>query len=162
MTGRVLVLDFDGTLAQLEIPWDELRDASGVERIVELWSRGDDAWAPVTDAELRAAAVAEPVLPTIRLAEGSAQVAILTNNSERAVQVFLGRFPALAERVVVVVGREGLAGPKTDFDVFSRGLTRCLEELGDAAVTYVGDMEYELDFARRLGVEAIDVQEVGA
>ena len=61
----------------------------------------------------------------------------------------------------VVVGRRALGGPKTDFEVFSTGYAALRPGrrggTGAAEVTYVGDMRYELDYARRLGASAFDV-----
>jgi phosphoglycolate phosphatase-like HAD superfamily hydrolase len=89
---------------------------------------------------------------------------VLTNNSEDAVAHFLTKFTSLESRVAVIVGRETLAGPKHDYDVFQRGFTRCVTATaavrGDEDVVYVGDADWELDFARRLGAQAIDVRKL--
>ena len=49
--------------------------------------------------------------------------------------------------------------------MFARGFERCVEatavERGSGDVVYVGDMQYELDFAGRLGAIAIDVAAFG-
>jgi phosphoglycolate phosphatase-like HAD superfamily hydrolase len=162
MLGRAPVVDFDGTVARLEVAWGQLRQTAGVRRIDELWSRDEpDVWDGVTRAEAEAAAAAAPVEAVVRHLETAHAVAVLTSNAERSVAAFLERFPDLGRRVVTVVGRETLAGPKSDFEVFERGYRRCVEATaearGDGAVIYVGDMDYELDFARRLGATAISV-----
>jgi phosphoglycolate phosphatase-like HAD superfamily hydrolase len=162
MLGPAPVVDFDGTVARLEVAWAALREAAGVRRIDELWARGaPDAWADVTRAEEAAATVAAPVTAIITHLEAARAVAVLTSNAEASVAAFLARFPAVGRRVVAVVGRETLGGPKTDFDVYARGYQRCVDATasarGDGPVVYVGDMEYELEFARRLGATAIAV-----
>lgn len=167
MLGPAPVVDFDGTIARLEVAWAELRTVAGVQRIDELWARDTpNAWADVTTAEAAAASCAPPVASILSQLEAARAVAILTSNAESSVAVFLDRFPALSRRVVTVVGRETLAGPKTDFDVFTRGYETCVEATasarGDGPVVYVGDMEYELDFARRLGARAIAVSTLGS
>lgn len=90
--------------------------------------------------------------------------AVLTNNAETAVSRFLER-QSLLDRVVAIVGRETLAGPKRDFRVFEEGLHRCTQATCDArngeSVVYVGDMDYELDYARRLGASAFHVSLFG-
>ena len=62
------------------------------------------------------------------------------------------------------MGRRALGGPKTDFEVFSSGYAACRDAIGDqqSEITYVGDMRYELDYARRLGARAFDVKELEA
>ena len=162
MLGPAPVVDFDGSIARLEVAWAALREAAGVRRIDELWTIGaPDAWADVTSAEEAAASVAAPLSAIVTHLEAANAVAVLTSNAEASVAAFLARFPGIGRRIVTVVGRETLAGPKTDFDVFARGYQRCVDATasarGDGPVVYVGDMDYELEFARRLGATAIAV-----
>jgi phosphoglycolate phosphatase-like HAD superfamily hydrolase len=162
MLGPAPVVDFDGTLARLQVAWAALRAAAGVRRIDDLWAHDDpERWSAVTRAEEEAAAAAAPVDAVLRHLGDTDAVAVLTSNAETSVLAFLDRYPDLRRRVAIVVGRETLAGPKTDFDTFERGFRRCVDATatarGDGPVVYVGDMEYELDFARRLGATAIDV-----
>ena len=161
MTGRAPILDFDGTLAWLDVDWDGLRRRLGVTRIGDIWKADDPerGWAEVSAAETDAAATAQPVRPVLALIEDAANFAILSSNSVAAIGGFLERFPDLRARVAVVVGRETLEGPKSDFHVFERGYRRCLDALDNAeGVTYVGDQAYELDFAARLGAEVVDAK----
>lgn len=159
--GPAPIIDFDGTLARLDVPWDDLRTEAGVTHIRDLWNRVPEAWTPVSRAEERSARVAD-VVPAMQKALGhTSSFAILSNNSEAAVWQFLERFTDLVSRVRLVVGRETLAGPKNDFDVFARGFTACVEATagarGRSPVVYVGDLSYELAFARRLGGRPIHV-----
>lgn len=161
IAGRVPILDFDGTLARLDVDWDSLRRRLGVSRIADLWEAGRSApgWADVTAAELDAAATADPVLPVLALIEDAPHFAVLSSNSVDAIDVFLERFPTLVARAAVVVGRETLDGPKADFHVFERGYMRCVEALErPAGVAYIGDQAYELEFAARLGADVIDAR----
>jgi len=164
--GVAPIVDFDGTLADLQVPWDQLRSQLAVDRIQDLWSTPSDIeWTLVTEAEVRAAHAA-PSLPLVtRCTNQTHAMAILTNNSERAVEQFLARFPDLRARVLLIVGRETLGGPKDEFDVFEAGFQRCAAataEMRDGAGTvYVGDQAYELRFAARLGAHALHVSEVG-
>jgi phosphoglycolate phosphatase-like HAD superfamily hydrolase len=165
MLGPAPIVDFDGTLARLDVSWDELRRAYGVTRIADIWNAHDGVgWDRVRVAEERAATNAAPHPAVLRELERSTAFAILTNNAESAVELFLHRFPALAERALVIIGRESLAGPKTSLDVFERGFERCARGTaaarGGGPVVYVGDLQYELDFARRLGAQAYHVDEV--
>jgi phosphoglycolate phosphatase-like HAD superfamily hydrolase len=163
IAGRAPILDFDGTLARLEVPWSELRSRLGVNRIQDLWLSADDVrWAEVTEAEVDAAKVAEPMAELAGRLDDVDGFAILTSNSSDAVETFLERFPDLGARAVLVVGREILGGPKTSFEVFARGYAMCVEALGrPQPPTYIGDQPYELEFAKRLGATAINVATLG-
>ncbi|MCZ7528824.1 MAG: hypothetical protein M5U14_22075 [Acidimicrobiia bacterium] len=167
MLGRAPIVDFDGTLAALDVDWAGLRRTLGVARILDLWSEpGGGRWAVVDDAELRAATSAHPVSPVIGHLGAADAFAVLTNNCERSVWRFLERFDELAGRARAVVGRETLQGPKTDFTVFARGFATCVEatapERGPEDVVYVGDQDYELEFASRLGARSLHVLQLGA
>jgi FMN phosphatase YigB (HAD superfamily) len=161
--GHGLILDFDGTLARLEVDWEGLRLKLGVRSIDDLWAGSRDRdWAVVTGAEVAAARHAVPVAAVSKLLGATERFAILTSNSSSAVAAYLERFPELKSRVAAVAGREELGGPKTEFEVFDRGFRTCLAALGKDSATYVGDRAYELEFARRLGAEAVDVASLGA
>ena len=163
--GDVVVSDFDGTLAKLVIAWQTLRESLGIQRIDDLWHETDlRRWDAVTNAEIEAAAGAEPVASVIEALGSVPVIAVLTSNDEAAVEAFLERWPDLRARVRAIVGRRTLGGPKTDFAVFSSGYAACLDAIGDERreVSYIGDMRYELDYARRLGARAFDVKELEA
>ena len=161
--GREPILDFDGTLARLDVDWDGLRRKLGVRRIDELWAGGrEQDWAEVTAAEVAAARRAIPVPAVAHYLEATDRFAILTGNSATAVAAFLERFPALRSRLVAVVGREALGGPKSQFEVFERGFRACQATLGSDLTTYVGDQPFELEFARLLGAEIVDVAAIDA
>jgi len=162
--GAAVVSDFDGTLAHLGIPWQSLRESLSVARIEELWKDPDmQRWDAVARAEIEAARTASPVPSVVRALGSVPSIAVLTSNDEGAVEVFLDRWPELASRVRVVVGRRALAGPKTDFEIFSSGYAKCLQAIAvpdPAGTVYVGDQEYELEFARRLGANTLGVHEL--
>ena len=165
--GPAPIIDFDGTLACLHVAWDDLRARLDVDRIAQLWqAENPDAWAMIRNAEIEAATKAIPFDPMRAGLELSSAFAVLTSNSEDAVNHFLRRFEALEARAAVVVGRETLAGPKSDYEVFRRGFTRCVAATavsrGDQDVVYVGDAEWELDFARRLGARPVDARDLNA
>lgn len=165
MLGPAPIVDFDGTLTRLPVTWDELRGRLRVERIGEIWTSLDaDQWAVVRDAEVDAARRASPLEPIAHYLEQSMAFAILSSNSENAISVFLERFAGLESRTALVIGRESLSGPKDDYAVFARGFARCVEATAvardDGVVVYVGDADWELEFARRLGAHAVDVRDV--
>jgi phosphoglycolate phosphatase-like HAD superfamily hydrolase len=168
--GPAPIVDFDGTIAALPVDWPALRQELRVRRIDDLWldatATGDPegAWSRVTQAESEAAALATPIEPVARALALATGFAVLTSNSGLAVMRFLEGHPHLRARLVTVVGREGLGGPKSDFHRFRDGFGRCRAATsslrGGGDVVYVGDREYELDFARRLGALSVDVADL--
>lgn len=164
MLGAAPIIDFDGTLARLQVPWAALRAQLGVNRLDDLWGADPSGWAPIAEAEVAAAEVAIPIAGMLAQLEQSRGFAVLTNNSEAAVRAFLGRHPWLAERCAAIAGRESLGGPKQDPRHFLRGFELCAAATasfrGDEGIVYVGDLPWELSFARNLGAIAIDVVEV--
>jgi phosphoglycolate phosphatase-like HAD superfamily hydrolase len=160
--GPAPIVDFDGTLARLDVPWEDVKAALGVDRIADLWNdRAPSEWSVVSQAEERAADVADVVAEMQGVLAHVVSFAILSSNGEAAVWRFLDRFDDLRSRVQLVVGRETLSGPKSEFEVFARGFTACVEATAAARdrseVIYVGDLSYELAFARRLGARSIHV-----
>jgi phosphoglycolate phosphatase-like HAD superfamily hydrolase len=162
--GAAVVSDFDGTLAHLDIAWDALRVELSVARIEDLWADpGMRRWETVTRAEVDAARTAAPVPFVMDALSQVPAIAVLTSNDETAVDTFLDRWPDLRSRVRTVVGRRSLAGPKTDFEIFSSGYARCCAAIAPndrPRIAYIGDRAYELDFARRLGAEPFAVTEL--
>ena len=157
----MLIADFDGTLTRLRVDWDSLRAALGVRSIGELWERHDPAaFDAVAEAERNGTRVAGDDPAAAEFVRRFAAFAVLTDNSEGSVAVFLERQADLAERCVAVVGRESLGGPKRDPLVFRAGVVRCVAELGSPPlgwVTYLGDGADELRQASELGMRAVDV-----
>ncbi len=164
--GRVLITDFDGTLVRLAVDWDDVRTRAGVRRIGEVWfSAGHEAFEIVAAAEREGALRGEDIAEAIEFAGGFDRFAVLSGNSRSAVEVFFDRNPLLRERCAAVVGRETLPGPKHEFEHFRRAVDVCLQSLGvgaAAGVSYLGDSAYELDFARSLGLAAVDVSSLTA
>jgi phosphoglycolate phosphatase-like HAD superfamily hydrolase len=164
--GRALIADFDGTLADLRVDWAALRRRLAVTSIQDLWARGPGAWDEVTAAECAAAMDASLVPGGAELALAAPAVSVLTNNSEMAVRAFLDRHPDLDRRVCAVIGRESLGGPKNDRARFTAGFARGLHAIHERVasttidVCYLGDQDYELEFARQLTGAVVDVREV--
>lgn len=163
IAGRALVADFDGTLLTLAVDWSGLRRSLGVQRIAELWSRGDRAFDPVDLAEVEGARTGTDRAAALAFVRKFSSFAVLTDNTEAAVRVFLERHPQLARRCLLVAGRETLAGSKQDVAVFERGARMCLEALRSpvAGCAYLGDQQIELSFARSLGFQVTDVAWLG-
>jgi hypothetical protein len=173
MLGRVPIVDFDGTLARLGVDWAGLRARLGLSSLDELWTAASGegsgdldgmAWRAVTEAEVAAARQAQPVEPMVAALVRCEGFAVLTGNSQAAVDAFLDQQPELRSLCLAVAGRETLRGSKRDPAAFSRGFRRCLEATeqvrGGDPLVYVGDLAWELAAARQLGALAIDVMEV--
>lgn len=157
----MLIADFDGTLTRLRVDWDALRASVGVRSIGDLWQLDDPAaFVTVAAAERDGAREADADPEAAAFVRGFAAFAILTDNSETAVAVFLERHPHMAQRCLAVAGRESLRGSKRDPVVFRAGIDRCVAALGAPAlreVTYLGDTADELRQAGELGLRAVDV-----
>lgn len=164
-TPRLIVTDFDGTVARLVIDWDAVREAAGVRRIGELWARGSaEGWHPVRDAEVRAAATAEPIIEVFELLTRSEAFAVITNNSSVCVEAFLDRFEVLRRRCTLVTGRELLGGPKEDEHRFAAAFAASRRALGadeSEPLVYLGDQDYELVAAARCGASPLRVTAAG-
>jgi phosphoglycolate phosphatase-like HAD superfamily hydrolase len=174
MLGRAPIVDFDGTLARLGVDWDGLRARLGLTSLDELWTAEEgaggggeldgQAWRAVTAAEVAAAREAQPVERMVSALARCQGFAVLTGNSQAAVNAFLDRRPELGSLCLAVAGRETLRGSKRDPAAFSRGFQLCAdatkEVRGGDPLVYVGDLAWELAAARQLGALAIDVTEV--
>lgn len=162
--GHALICDLDGTLTVLDVDWAGLRARYGVETLDALWNDGIGAWSVVRESEIAAAGRAAPRDDVVAELPASAEIAILTNNSEDAARAFLARQPALAAMTRAVVGRETLRAPKTDARTFRLGFDACRKALATPAggpVTYLGDQDYELAFAAELGATVVDARTLG-
>ena len=160
----MIITDFDGTVCRLEIDWSEVRRLAGVTRVGELWDRAEPAgWDVVTAAEVAAATVATPIPDVMELLAESLGYAVISNNSADAVAAFLRRYPLLAARCRLVMGREELHGPKEDEARFADAYARCLAALGVETddVEYLGDQDYELVLAARCGARVRRVSTSG-
>ena len=159
--GPAPVVDFDGTIARLRVDWAELRTRLGVHSIDDLWPGNAIAWELVAADETAAADRAEPIDAVVDALRRTTTFAVLTNNGAGAVKRFFARHPDLHTKLAVVIGREQLGGPKTDFSRFRSGFAACVAataaQRGPEAIVYAGDQDYELAFARHLGAHTVDV-----
>jgi hypothetical protein len=163
MLGLTPILDFDGTITELPVDWSSLRRQLGIHQIVDLWERDISSWTSVTEAEVAAAMISEPIRPIFDELSKIQRFAVVSSNSTICVRTFFDRFPAVGRRVGLIIGRDELGGPKTDFHRFARAVRQCAAALeyrgARGALTYVGNEAYELEFARRLGLRAVDAHQ---
>jgi FMN phosphatase YigB (HAD superfamily) len=158
--GTRPICDFDGTIAVLPVSWTDLRNQLGVRSIEDLWlTDGHSGWTVVTAAERRAALAARPVLPVIRALTAATRYAVLTNNDETAVAMALDGITELEEIERLIVGRATLSASKRDPAAFERDYDMCREflQIDAGAVVYVGDSDYEIQFARELGARPVAI-----
>ena len=154
--GGPIIIDLDGTLIDLNVDWGQLRKVLGVTSITELWRFSDQSiWSKVSDAELNAAKTSRLNDELIALIGSSSQVAVFSNNSNCAIEETLRRIGEITKNWLIV-GREFLGGAKEDFTIFSRGIEWTVQQwdVKPESASYVGDAVYEVDFARRLGLNS--------
>jgi phosphoglycolate phosphatase-like HAD superfamily hydrolase len=164
MFGAAPLLDLDGTLVHLDVDWPRLRGRLGVLSIAELWEGPADRWTLVTEAETSAALIGTPVLPVLKRLRRCLSFAVITSNSSAAALAFLDRYPDLARRCALVIGREQLGGPKDDRRRFKSAFDLCVSATatsrGVDPVVYVGNAGYELEFAAQLGARCCSVDDL--
>ena len=161
------IFDFDGTLTNLDVDWVALKRAISVTRISELWDfqspQRDDAFSIVSDFELMG--MKSKLNFDRSKFQTFSQFAIMTNNSERTVNHFFEilnlehKWPPLDP--TLVVGRETLRGPKEIEEVFQAGIRMIFDtfQVTNASdCCYIGDQNYELNYAAKFGLRAIHTQ----
>lgn len=161
-----LISDFDQTLINLSIDWKEFRRIHGLNRVVDIWKlpieNRESTLASLSHIEIAAAAKSDfhPVAMSI-LKENL--IGILTNNSESAVRVMLERAgdeDNFSNQEVKIYGRESLKGPKENFELFQEAINAiCVSKKVDSrdVVYYAGDSEYEILYARKMGLKPIHI-----
>jgi hypothetical protein len=166
LLGRHPICDFDGTIAELAVQWSALRLRLGVDSIEHLWTLDDSAraWDLVTEAEIAAAAGSQFVASTVAELAMCDAFAVLTNNHEAAVHLVLARIPTLSGTPYVVLGRRALGGSKRRHEVFDIGYRWCCSwlDIELEGSVYLGDSDYELEFAGRLGGRALHVDDLAS
>ena len=150
------VVDFDGTLVDLQVDWATLVKRLGNPTLTQQFEpRFRDR---LREAEMARLATAPVNRRLVAELSAGGPFAILTNNSSEVVAAFLERYPELKRRCVLIVGREQLTDSKVNPVAWWSGVSRCLERLGVAPGQrwrYVGDSAYELDHARKAGAAQI-------
>jgi len=166
------VYDLDGTLVELAVDWDQVREAVAVE----CRDRGQDPagltlWELLERAERAGdgAAVLSTIEPyerrgardsTILLAAAelprSVPVGVCSLNCEAAVRRALARY-GLADHVDAVVGRDTVDTRKPD----PKPLREACRRLGvaPADAVFVGDSDSDAETARRAGTEFAYVED---
>jgi len=163
----LFISDFDETILKLDIAWNEWRKKLKVKKISDLWDQpnSQELWQLLLEAEVQAADRGDFIPHTIDFLEKTQAFAVLTNNGEPAVERALSRIPQLKEKCLIIIGRETLGGPKQERKNFAAGFNKCLDVLPlskkDSRVYYLGDQDYELEFAQSLKAQPICVNKNG-
>jgi hypothetical protein len=153
--GNSLIFDFDGTLTQLSVNWQALRNALGLEKLSDYWSLSVDeqssASVEISRAELLG--LTNKPLIDLKILQNCRSWSVITNNCESTVLAFLER-ESIANKPSMILGRESLKGPKEDFKIFE-GAVRLISELSNTSEqVYFGDSEYEIEYCSVLGIQA--------
>jgi phosphoglycolate phosphatase len=159
----LIIFDFDGTLFHLDVDWNTLKTALGVqpengETLGEVIQRYNQEKHPdlavVTAAEVDAvkdSRLASEIAQTlVKLQQNGKQLAIFTRNSRLAVEAVLG------DLAIYIVGREDVKQLKPH----PEGLQMILEHFGASAdnAALVGDTYQDVEAARAAGIASIIVK----
>ena len=157
-----IISDFDQTLINLDLDWSSYKKEFNLQKVADIWEMDKESRIAATDALnlLEIEAVEKSKIHSCCFSIISNKVlGVLTNNSEAAVNLFLKKLERnlnfdLLE--IKVVGRETLSGPKENKELFLKGINSILlhsKLKSPTEVLYVGDSEYEIDYAQSLGLQ---------
>ena len=160
------ILDFDGTITDLEVNWEEVRNCLGVSRISDVWRYDANSRIrllnKITEFELKG--VRQELKLPVALINSFDSYYIISNNSELAINSFYYGLETnerlKLKRPTMVVAREKLQGPKEDFSIFKKWIETILCNYADkprSKLSYIGDQQYELDYSELLGIQPIHV-----
>ena len=153
-----IILDFDGTFADLKVDWVGLRTELGVESIGEIWTFPREARNGIFEVVENYEILGIPIAPRLDLdfLKTFDTWSILTNNSENTVRTFLKRIrpQTYFAEPRMIVGRESLVGAKEDFFKFRLGVGKILDFDKNKfhSTLYVGDQNYERNHSLDLGL----------
>lgn len=161
---KLLLFDFDGTLHDLDLDWEAVRRAVGIqgtaERLgdaMERFKRENDSAAlqAITDLEVRSVrdqALAPGVVAVLRELSSRFSIAVVSRNSRLAIERVL---EASDLEQTFVVGREDVQRLKPD----PEGIHLVLERFGVGAdqAVLVGDTSHDVIAAQRAGLASIVV-----
>ncbi len=162
------IFDFDGTLTNLNVDWIALKREISITRISEVWNfqrtQKSKALSIISDFELKG--TKNKLNFDRKKFERFSQFAVMTNNSEKTVDFFFEmlnldyNWPRL--NPTLVVGRETLQGPKEIETLFQSGIQLIFDSWqvkNTSFCCYIGDQNYELRYAAKFGLRAINIQD---
>lgn len=162
------IFDFDGTITNLNVDWKSLKAELRVETISEIWNlpkqQKKEAHKIVSEFELRG--LSYKLIFNENLFTSMNHFSVLTNNSEKIVRKFFNGINSNSIKPIIdpfmVLGRETLQGPKENKTIFATNVNRILDGMkikSPESCIYVGDQEYELDFADKIGLIPVHIND---
>jgi FMN phosphatase YigB (HAD superfamily) len=162
------IFDFDGTITNLNVDWNFLKKHIAVDKISEIWNLQEcqkfEAINVITEYEI--AGLDYGLIIDRETFQLFQKFAILTNNSEETVKIFfneLNRDLSLWQiKPEEIAGRSKLQGPKESERIFNQQiafLLRAMKIERPSDCIYVGDQEYELNFAKRIGLATFHISD---
>lgn len=161
---KVVIFDFDGTLFDLNIDWDNLRTQLGIagtdislgELIQKYRNEQNPELEIVTRAELNAVQgrnFPSVSMETLERLQNSYRIAIFTRNSRQAVEALL--VSTAIEKSIYIVGREDVRKLKPD----PEGLTVIMHHFKakPEEAVLVGDTYHDVKTAKAIGTKSIIV-----
>lgn len=164
------IFDFDGTLTNLLVEWSTVKKELSIKRISDLWILKEpmrqNAFDIVSAYECQGT---ENRLNLDRtLLESISCFSVLTNNSEKTVKYFFELINSDMKFRQInpfsIVGRETLGGPKENEDIFRNGIELIFNQMAISDFSeclYVGDQDYELKYAMKIGLKTLDIRVFG-
>jgi phosphoglycolate phosphatase-like HAD superfamily hydrolase len=162
------IFDFDGTITNLNVDWNSLKTEIAVEKISEIWNLEESQKIAAIKiiSEYEIAGLSFDLIFDREYFELFQKFSILTNNSEETVARFfyeLNRNSSLIKiKPEKIVGRSKLQGSKENEKIFNDQIVCLLMAMKiryPSNCVYIGDQEYELEFAKKIGLETFHIRE---
>lgn len=160
---KLLIFDFDGTLHDLRVDWDDARTAlklqdtseslgAAIERLKNVDSKQLDKLTEIEEQALRNDRLDALTLAALHKLQGTYKIAIFSRNSSKAISSFMHRHNFNPD---LVVGREDVARLKPD----PEGISIILDKLGvnPDETLMIGDTWHDLLVAKSAGVKCVIV-----
>ena len=160
------IFDFDGTLTNLGVDWTSLKRQLSVNTLSEVWNFPENEFRSAAEliSSFEISGLGKELKFDIQRLRIFDQFSVLTNNSERTVKIFFDRLNASNKCSEInpteIVGRETLLAPKESASSFQRGIQLILTAMNiplGSECFYIGDQDYELDFAGKLGLKPLSI-----
>ena len=158
-----VISDFDQTLIKLSLDWKSFRATHNLNKVIEIWSLPLDErniiLEHLTQLEIEAA-LQSPFHPASESIFRYSIRGILSNNSEKAIQIMLDRcepWQKINLANVQIVGREKLNGPKENKFIFQNAIKLILNTQCPSDTYYIGDATYEIQYAQEMGLRTTKI-----
>jgi len=165
-TWEYAIFDFDGTISNLRVDWDKIREKFSLRKVSDFWFmenyKKQEVMEYISQREIDGIECRlnfeKSALSLFR------EFGVLSNNSEKCIGIFFSneiwQLTGGINVPKVVVGRESLKGSKEDRKIFEKGINMILSNWTDTNVNkclYVGDQNYEIAYAQELGLSSLSI-----